>query len=251
MPRVPVIGGNWKMNLTRSEAGALLGVLRASLDGLDGVEVVLFPAAPWLTDAHDALEGSTLRTGAQNVYWEPKGAFTGEVAPPMLRGVVEYALVGHSERRGTFGETVWETTKKMRAVIEAGLTPLLAVGERIEDARAGRTGEVLRRQVNEALRGFASLPAGLVIAYEPVWAIGTGEAATPQDAQQRCQFIRTVISERYGDAAGQVTRVQYGGSVNPENIRGFMEQPDVDGALVGGASLDAQAFTAICRAAAG
>ncbi len=250
MTRIPVVGGNWKMHLTRPEARDLAAALRASLVDLAGLEVVLFPPSPWLADVHDALQGSALQVGAQNVYWEPKGAYTGEVAAPMLRGTASHVLVGHSERRIVFGETVWETANKMRAVCDAGLTPLLAVGEPQADLRAGRTNETLRRQVNEGLRGIAAMPPGLVIAYEPVWAIGTGEAATPEGAQERCAFIRSVIADRYGYEAARAIRIQYGGSVNPGNIAGFIEQPDIDGALVGGASLDAEAFAAICRACA-
>lgn len=250
MRRIPVVGGNWKMHLTREEARSLAASLRALLVDLVGAEVVLFPPAPWLADVRDALEGSALQVGAQNVYWERQGAFTGEVAAPMLKGTASHVLVGHSERRTVFGETVWETANKMRAVCEAGLTPLLAVGEPHSDLRAGRTNETLRRQVSEGMRGIASMPPGLVIAYEPVWAIGTGEPATPEAAQERCAFIRSVIAERYGGEAAEDVRIQYGGSVNPSNVASFIEQPDIDGALVGGASLDAEAFAAICRACA-
>lgn len=250
MPRTPVVGGNWKMHLTRGEAQALLVALRTSLDGLTGVEVLLFPPAPWLADAHDALRGSTLRVGAQNVYWAPRGAFTGEISAPMLAGVASHVLVGHSERRIVFGESVWETADKMQAVVAAGLTPLLAIGEPLSDLRARRTNETLRRQLTEGMRGIPTMPDGFVIAYEPVWAIGTGEAATPEAAQERCASIREIVADRYGAAAADAVRIQYGGSVNAGNISGFVSQPDIDGALVGGASLDADAFTAICRASA-
>lgn len=250
MARVPVVGGNWKMNLARSAARDLLTTLRGALDGFEGVEVLLFPPAPWLGDAHDVLEGSSLRVGAQNAYWEQKGAFTGEVGPAMLQGTATHVLVGHSERRILFGETVWETGQKMRAVCAAGLTPVLAVGEPLSDRRSGRTEAGLRRQLTEGMRGITSMPEGFIVAYEPVWAIGTGEAATPEDAQARCKFLRGLIAERYGDDAGEAVRIQYGGSVNAENAASFFAQPDIDGALVGGASLDADAFAAICRAAA-
>jgi triosephosphate isomerase len=248
--RTPVVGGNWKANLARPAAHDLLVELRGQLNGLDGVEVIVFPPAPWLGDAHDLLEGSTLRVGAQNGYWEQRGAFTGEVGPAMLVGTATHVLVGHSERRILFGETVWETGQKMRAVCAAGLSPILAVGEPLSDLRSGRTEDGLRRQLTEGLRGIAEMPRDFIVAYEPVWAIGTGEAATPTDAQTRCAFLRSVIVERYGAAAGEAVRIQYGGSVNTENAASFFEQPDIDGALVGGASLDAAAFAAICRAAA-
>jgi len=250
MPRVPVVGGNWKMNLARSAARELLTALRDRLGVLEGVEVLVFPPAPWLADAHDVLDGSRVRVGAQNTYWEQKGAYTGEIGPAMLRGTATHVLVGHSERRIQFGETVWETGRKLSAVCAAGLTPVLAVGEPFSDRRAGRTEDGLRRQLIEALHGVEAMPDGFVVAYEPVWAIGTGEAATPEDAQARCAFLRTLVAERFDAAAADAVRVQYGGSVNAENAASFFSQPDIDGALVGGASLDADVFASICRAAA-
>ena len=183
--------------------------------------------------------------GAQNGYWEAKGAFTGEVSAPMLVGTASYLLVGHSERRTVFGETDEQTNRKMHATAEAGLTPILAVGETIEQMRGGETEATLRRQVTEGLRDFATLPAGTVIAYEPVWAIGTGEAATPEVAQERCAFIRSLLAELFGAEAAEATRIQYGGSVNAANAATYFAQPDVDGALVGGASLKADSFSAI------
>lgn len=250
MTRTPVVGGNWKANLARPAARELLSSLRDHLDGFERVEVLVYPPAPWLSDAHDLLEGSTLHLGAQNAYWEQHGAFTGEIGPAMLVGTATHVLVGHSERRVLFGETVWETGQKMRAVCEAGLTPVLAVGEPLSDLRSGRTEDGLRRQLTEGLRGIPQMPRDFVVAYEPVWAIGTGEAATPDDAQKRCAFLRSLIAERYGEPAGDAVRIQYGGSVNAENAPSFFAQPDIDGALVGGASLDPAAFTAICQAAA-
>ncbi|MDA0815462.1 MAG: triose-phosphate isomerase [Chloroflexi bacterium] len=250
MPRTPVVGGNWKMNLNRSDARALLDALRDALDALDGADVVVFPPSAWLSDAADLLDGSRLAVGAQNAYWEPKGAYTGELSAPMLAGTVTHLLVGHSERRHVFGETDAEISRKMHAAVDAGLTPVLAVGETIEQMRAGETEATLRRQVTEGLRDFDALPDGLIVAYEPVWAIGTGEAATPEVAQERCAFIRSLLEASFGAAAASATRIQYGGSVNAGNASAFFTQPDVDGALVGGASLDAQSFSAICQAAA-
>ncbi|MDA1240390.1 MAG: triose-phosphate isomerase [Chloroflexi bacterium] len=248
-PRRPIVGGNWKMNLGRAEARALILTLRQRLDGLDGVDVVVCPPAPWLTDAFDLLSGSSVHVGAQNTHWEPSGAFTGEVSAPMLSGVAEYVIVGHSERRWA-GETGAETNRKLRTALAAGLKPILAVGERLQESRAGRTESVLHLQVNQALRGFTELPPSLVLAYEPVWAIGTGEAADPDVAQQRCAMVRGMLAERFGVPAAATVRIQYGGSVTPTNIAGYAAQPDIDGALVGGASLDPEAFTAICRAVA-
>ncbi len=249
VPRRPVVGGNWKMNLDRAGARALLQVLLDRLGGIEGVEVVVCPPSPWLADAHDLLAGSAIRVGAQNVHWEPSGAYTGEVSAAMLAGVAEYAIVGHSERRWA-GETGAETNRKLRAALDAGMRPILAVGERLEESRAGRTYSVLHLQLNYALRGFETLPPEVIVAYEPVWAIGTGEAATPEIAQERCAMVRGMIEERFGAAAAAAVRIQYGGSVTAQNIAGYVGQPDIDGALVGGASLDADAFAAICRAVA-
>ena len=246
--RLPVVGGNWKMHTTRTEARALLKALRAGLDGLTGAQIVVCPPAPWLGDAADALAGSTLEVGAQDVHWEPKGAFTGAISAPMLADVASWVIVGHSERRHIFGETAEETNAKLRAVLATGLRPILAVGERQEES--GRTADVLRQQLDEGFRGIERLPAEVVIAYEPVWAIGTGLAATPDDAQARCALIRSMLAKRFGAASADACRLQYGGSVNAQNIVGYARQPDIDGALVGGASLDAAAFTAICRAVA-
>jgi triosephosphate isomerase (TIM) len=246
--RTPVLGGNWKMHLARGDAEALLARLRADLDGLRGVEVVIFPPAPWLPLAADAFAGSPLQVGVQNVYWEPAGAFTGEVSPTLLRDTATWALVGHSERRHLFHESDADTKHKLRAVIEAGLHPILAVGELERERDAGHTQQVLERQLLAAFEGLPRLDPGFVIAYEPVWAIGTGRAATPAIAAEACTQIRDVVSARFGEAAAEACRVQYGGSVSPENVAGFAAAPGVDGALVGGASLDAEKFAAICRA---
>lgn len=248
--RVPIVGGNWKLNTTRAEALALLVALRGALDGLAGVEVVVFPPAPWLGDAADGLEESTLAVGVQNTHWEPRGAFTGEQSAAILVGTVTHALVGHSERRHVFGETDTDVNLKLRAALEAGLTPILAVGETQAERDAGATLEVLRRQLEGALEGFSTLPSTLVVAYEPVWAIGTGQTATPEAAQEACAAVRAMLSGRFGSEAAQAVRIQYGGSVTPENIASLAAQPDIDGALVGGASLRADSFAAICHTTA-
>ncbi len=247
-PRVPIVGGNWKMNTTRAEAHALLRDLRARFDGLRGVEVVICPPAAWLGDAADLLGGSSLAVAAQNVYWEPKGAFTGEVSAPMLVGTAAAVLIGHSERRHVFGETDEDTNRKLRAVLDAGLRPVLAIGELREEAEGGRTEAVLRRQLTGAFEGFDALPPDLVVAYEPVWAIGTGLAATADDAQERCAMVRAILAERFDRTSADACRIQYGGSVNAGNAAGYAACPDVDGVLVGGASLDGASFEAICRA---
>lgn len=248
--RRPIVGGNWKLHTTRDEALALLDALVARLDGLAAVDVVICPPAPWLGDAARVLAGTSLRVGAQHTSWEARGAFTGEVSAALLAGTAQYAIVGHSERRQIFGQTDDETRRTLRAVIDAGLVPILAVGEQLTEREAGATETVLRRQLERALDGLDALPPGSTLAYEPVWAIGTGRNATPDLAQQACAFLRRVVRERLGDGAAEAVRVQYGGSVTPENVAALAAQPDIDGALVGGASLDADRFAAICRAVA-
>ena len=248
--RTPIVGGNWKMHLDRTGARDLLRELRAQLDGLEGVDVVICPPAAWLGDAADALEGSTLRVGAQNAYWLPHGAYTGEVGAAMLVGTAGYVLVGHSERRHVFGETNEETGRKLGAVLGLGLHPILAIGELQAEREAGTTRAVLRSQLDAAFADVDRLPEGFVVAYEPVWAIGTGLTATPEIAQSTIADVRTMIADRFGGATADACRIQYGGSVNAGNVADLASQPDIDGALVGGASLDAEAFATICRAVA-
>ena len=248
--RTPIVGGNWKMHLDRHGARELLTELREQLDGLKGVEIVIFPPAAWLGDAADALEGSTLRVGAQNAYWLPHGAYTGEVGAAMLVGTADYVLVGHSERRHVFGESDEDSGRKLDAVLGLALQPILAVGEQQEEREGGRTAEVLRRQLDAAFASVDRLPEGFTIAYEPVWAIGTGLTATPEIAQATVAEIRRMVADRFGEASAEACRIQYGGSVNAENVADLANQPDIDGALVGGASLDASAFATICRAVA-
>lgn len=246
--RIPIVGGNWKMHGTRSHAGELLHALRAALEGITDIEVVICPPTPWLADAADALSEGMLQVGAQNVYWAPEGAFTGEQNAAMLAGTVSHVLIGHSERRHVFGETDVQTNQKFRSVIEAGLTPILAVGELEAERESDATESVLRRQLHAAFEGLRTLPIGTVIAYEPVWAIGTGRAATPEMAQQAASTVRAIVAERFSDATGALIRIQYGGSVNADNASELAAQPDIDGALVGGASLQASEFASICGA---
>lgn len=246
--RVPIVGGNWKMHGTRTHAGELLHALRAALDGITDVEIVICPPALWLTDAADALADGSLHVGAQNVHWEPEGAFTGEQSAAMLADTATHVIVGHSERRQVFGETDEQTNLKLRSVIEAGLTPILAVGESSEERSAGNTDAVLRRQLHAAFEGLRTLPIGTVIAYEPVWAIGTGLAATPGVAQEAAASIRALVGDRFSEATGSLIRIQYGGSVNAENASDLAAQLDIDGALVGGASLQPAEFASICGA---
>ncbi len=248
MARTPIVGGNWKMNKTRAEARELLRALRDELFDCAGVDVVVFPPAPWLGDACDAFAGTNIGVGAQNVYWRHAGAFTGEFSPDLLVGTADYALLGHSERRQLFGELDDLVNARLRAVLEAGLKPVVAVGETREQRESGATFEVLASQFAGAFAGFEALPDSVVIAYEPVWAIGTGLTATPEVAQETCAAIREMTARRFNVGAADAVRIQYGGSVTAENVDGLAAQPDIDGALVGGASLDAAAFARICRA---
>jgi triosephosphate isomerase len=246
--RTPIVGGNWKMHGTRAHARELLHALRAALDGIREVEVVVCPPAPWLGDAADTFAGGSLLVGAQNVHWEAEGALTGEQSAAMLAGTVSYVIVGHSERRTLFGETDAEANRKLRAVIEAGLAPILAVGELQGEREGGETNAVLRRQLLAGFEGLDALPSTVVVAYEPVWAIGTGLAATPAIAEEAARTIRAITAERFDAATASRLRIQYGGSVNAENAPEFAALADIDGALVGGASLRADEFASICGA---
>ena len=202
---------------------------------------------PHLASVREGLAGSHVRLGAQDVYWEPSGAYTGEVSVPMLQDYCSHVIIGHSERRQFFGETDDWVNRKLAAVLASPLDPIVCVGELLAERRAGDTEEVLHRQLRAGLAGL-TLSARVTIAYEPVWAIGTGETATPEVAQEACAYIRGVLRE-IASAAADAIRIQYGGSVNPDNAASLLSQPDIDGALVGGASLKAGQFAAICAAA--
>lgn len=247
--RKPLVAGNWKMNKTVSEARELAGAVR-SAERPDGVCVVLCPPFPALVPVADALRGSKVALGAQNAHWERSGAFTGEVSAAMLvEAGCRYVILGHSERRRLFGETDESVARRMAAVLGAGLVPILCVGETLVEREAGRVREVLDRQTRGALSGLPVDSAGrMVLAYEPVWAIGTGRHAEPQQAQEAHAFLRSRLADLAGpDAAG--VPILYGGSVTPSNARDLFAQPDIDGGLIGGASLDASAFLDIVRAA--
>jgi triosephosphate isomerase len=248
MSRTPFIAGNWKMFTTAQEAVALCRAVRERVDGLAGVDVAVCPPFPHLERAKAALEGSRVGLGAQNVHWEEQGAFTGEVSPKMLQGLVRYVIVGHSERRQHFCETDETVNGRLKAAIAHGLTPIFCVGETKQEREAGQTEAVLARQVRRGLDGV-SWTGACVVAYEPVWAIGTGLAASGAQANETIGYIRGLLAELFGDAIASATRIQYGGSVKAENAAEFLAQPEIDGALVGGASLDAEAFAAIVRAA--
>ncbi len=247
--RMPLIAGNWKMNTTLAEASALVEEIKERLDIIEGVEKVLCPPFVSLTLIKKLLHGSSIKLGAQNIYFEEKGAYTGEVSPLMLSGICEFVILGHSERRQYFGETDEIVNKKVHTALKAGLTPILCIGEKLEEMEARKTEEVVTRQVNGALKGIES-PQRLVIAYEPIWAIGTGRAATPEDANITIAIIRKTLSHLYGDGLALETRILYGGSVTAANIFEFVIQPEIDGALVGGASLKAGEFLSIVEQSA-
>ena len=244
-----IIAGNWKMNTTSQEARDLVGGMRDALDAETGVTSLLCPPFVHLAAVSEMLSGTSIALGAQNMHPESAGAFTGEVSPDMLRDLCEYVILGHSERRELFGETDDFINRKVRAALDNGLRPILCVGERLEQRDDGDAESVVGRQLALGLDGVDDASA-LVVAYEPVWAIGTGRAATPDTAQAMMAHIRGELTARYGaDAAGEVPLL-YGGSVNAGNAAGYFSQADVNGALVGGASLDADAFARIAQLAA-
>ena len=249
MKRIPVIAGNWKMNTTLGEALALVQALRGPLDAVRGVEKIVCPPYVSLAAVSEALQGSSVAVGAQNVHHQPKGAFTGEIAPGMLVGLCTHVIVGHSERRQFFGEDDAVVNAKVVAALGAGLAPIIAVGERLEEREQGRTEAVITQQV---LGGLKDIPAAasLIIAYEPVWAIGTGRAATSEEANATIGLIRKLIAAHYGEVFAQGLRILYGGSMTPENVAALLGQPEIDGGLVGGASLKADDFIALVQRAA-
>ena len=245
--RTPVIAGNWKMYKTARQAAESIRSLASLITVVHGVEVVICPPFTALAAAVEAAKGSSVAIGAQDCHWEKEGAFTGEVAVPMIADLgCSHCIVGHSERRQFFGETDAAVDKKVDAVLAQGLSCIACVGETLAEREAGQTFAVLERQVRGGLTRHLTSPR-LVIAYEPVWAIGTGKTATPAQAQEAHAFIRGVVAQAANPAAAQAVRILYGGSVKPDNIAALMAQPDVDGGLVGGASLDAASFAKIVR----
>ncbi len=247
--RVPIVAGNWKMHTTVQEAEALVREMLGPLDAIAGVEKVLCPPFVSLTSVARLVAGSSIALGAQNMHPEPQGAYTGEIAPGMLAGLCQYVILGHSERRRYFQEDDALINRKVAAALSAGLRPILAVGERLEEREQGRTEEVITRQVQGGLAGIPPAP-GLVIAYEPVWAIGTGRAASPQDANATIGLVRRLAAQQYGESFAGQLRILYGGSVTAQNMASLMAQPEIDGGLVGGASLKAAEFVSIARQAA-
>jgi triosephosphate isomerase len=246
--RKPLISGNWKMNQNHFEAIQLVQKLSYALtkDDITAVDVSIHPPFTDLRSVQTVLEADKIpiALGAQNCHWEAKGAFTGEISPAMLQKLnVSYVICGHSERRQLFGETNEDVNKKVKAILKHEMTPIMAVGETLEQRESGEMEDHIVDQVLEGLAGVKKdSVGGLVIAYEPIWAIGTGMTATPDDAQQMCAFIRTTVEEKFGAAAAKAVRIQYGGSVKPGTAPELMNQPDIDGALIGGASLSSEDF---------
>ncbi len=249
MGRLPFMAGNWKMNKTTGEAIDLVRELKAAISGVKGVEVAVAPPFTALYAVCKELEGSSIRLAAQNLYWEEKGAFTGEVSPLMLKEVgCHYVIIGHSERRQFFGETDETANRRIKAALAQGLKVIFCIGETLKEREEGKTFSVIERQVEDGLKNLSDKEMkNIVIAYEPVWAIGTGKTATPGQAEEVHRFIRGKIEKLYSREVSEEIRIQYGGSVTPENIKGLMEQANIDGALVGGASLKAESFSKIVR----
>ncbi len=249
--RRPVVVGNWKMHNLQAESVLLVKECRRLLDGVREVDIGVAPPFPSLAVVGRELQGSVMRLGAQNCHFEERGAYTGEVAPKMLADAgCSYVIVGHSERRHIFGERDDDIAKKVKLVLHNEMTPILCVGETLDERDEEQTFRVVGRQVEIGLSGFTARGVEkIVIAYEPVWAIGTGKTATPAQAQEVHAFIREYMRDVYGPEAAGRARIQYGGSVNADNARSLMEQPDIDGALVGGASLEAKSFSEIVKAA--
>lgn len=249
MSRRPIMAGNWKMNLLVAEAESLVKALIAGMDGTEEVDVVVAPPFTSLFPVAKVLAGSPIALAAQNLHWDDFGAYTGEICAKMLKDLgCQYVIIGHSERRQYFNETNQTVGKRLKAVLQEGMVPIFCVGEVLEERKGGQTLAVVEKQIREGLEGISIKRAGeMVVAYEPVWAIGTGETATPDQAQDVHAAIRKVIKDLYGEEVAEGIRIQYGGSVKPDNVRTLMSQPDLDGALVGGASLKTESFLGIVR----
>jgi triosephosphate isomerase len=250
-PRTPVLAGNWKMNLGPVEAARFFDAFLAAHPPREDATVLFFPPALSLAAAREALrDRPDVRLGVQNVYWEASGAFTGEISVPLAAEAgAEYVLIGHSERRHVFGETTTQTVRKVRAVLDGGLVPVLCVGETLDERRAGRAEAVVEGQLLPVLATLTRDEAArLVVAYEPVWAIGTGETASPADADSMHRAVRARLASGFGRDGARAIPILYGGSVKPENAAELLGEPEVDGVLVGGASLDPAGFARICAA---
>ena len=247
--RKPVIAGNWKMHNTISEALDLVRGVKSQVEGITDVEIIVSPVYTALASVAAELKGSNINVASQNIFWEEKGAFTGEIAPNMITDAgCSHAIIGHSERRQYFGETDETVNKRVKASLAAGLIPILCVGETLEERDAGNTIAVVEAQIKGGLVDIsAEGMAKIIVAYEPVWAIGTGKTATPDMAEDVHKQIRSIVSEISDAAIADGTRILYGGSVKPENVDELMAQPDIDGALVGGAALKADSFVRLVK----
>jgi triosephosphate isomerase len=247
--RTPIIAGNWKCNMRLDTAFELASGLKERIDHIEGVEKIVCPSFVHIPSIEVALTMTSIKVGAQDVHWEDDVAATGEIGPKQLEELVDYVIIGHSERRHKFGETDEAVNRKVKASLEAGLQPIMCVGETLDERQSAKTDQVLVRQTTHGLRDVP-MPDGFIIAYEPVWAIGTGTAATVKDAEEAISLIRREVADMYGEAAAETVRILYGGSVTPENIAEFMAVDGIDGALVGGASLKVDAFARIVEEAA-
>jgi triosephosphate isomerase len=250
--RKPMMAGNWKMNKNPAEAVALAQAIAETVAGISQVDRVICPTFLALPAVSKAVEGSTIAVGAQNMHWADNGAYTGEISAPMLKGLAEYVLIGHSERRQYFGETDETVSKKVYAALAHGLIPIICVGETLAQNESGETHAIVGAQVRAALLGVdANQLQNLLIAYEPIWAIGTGKAATSAQAQTICgETVRATLADLYGNESAQTVRILYGGSTNAKNIGEIMQQPDIDGALIGGAALKADDYSAMVQTTA-
>ena len=249
--RIPIVAGNWKMYKTEEEAFALASNLKRRLKDVFGVKVILCPPFTSLFSVRKAMEGSSILLGAQNMHWEEKGAFTGEISPPMLLTAgCKYVILGHSERRMYFSETDEFVNAKLKSALKFGLSPIVCVGEKLDQREANKTEQVIERQMDGAFKGLdAQQAAATIVAYEPVWAIGTGKTATPGQANDVHLLIRKLLGSRFGKDCAERINILYGGSVKPENSGELLGMPEIDGALVGGASLDAESFEKIVMSA--
>ncbi len=248
--RKPIIAGNWKMHKTLSEAKSFLEQVKTRVPSTEKVDSVVCAPALFLEQLVASSKGTDVKVGGQNMHFENQGAFTGEISPVALADIgVEYVIIGHSERREMFNETDEGVNKKAHAAFAHGMIPIVCCGETLEQRENGQTNQLVGDQVKKGLAGLTNEQAKqTVIAYEPIWAIGTGRSSSSADANEVCAYIRRVISEQFSNEVAQAVRIQYGGSVKPENIKEYMSQPDIDGALVGGASLDAESFLQLLEA---
>jgi len=251
--RKPIIAGNWKIHKTIGEAIELVNGLKRELYDVTEADIVVCPVYTALADVSEALEASNIAVGAQDMFWEEQGAFTGEISAAMIKDTgAKYVIIGHSERRQYFNETNETVNKRAKAALATGLTPIICVGETLEQREANKTLDVIKDHIQGGLSGFSKEDLlKCVIAYEPVWAIGTGKTATPEQAQEVHAYIRGLLAELFDQSTADAVRIQYGGSVKPENVTALMAQADIDGGLVGGASLKVDLFTQIVRKAVG